>query len=158
MHAYLSLGSNIGDRVSNLFAARRILREYYPIFAESSVYETEPWGYEDQPQFLNQVIEVKVDVSPMEFLRTIKRIEDQLGRAKSFKYGPRSIDIDILTYGKMVFRSERLNIPHSMLGERAFVLVPLDEIAPEFTHPENNFGIRELLDKIPTDGVNVYPG
>lgn len=156
MHAYLSLGSNIGDRLENLANARKALNDKFKIIKESSIYETAPWGYEDQPDFLNQVIEIDVQLPPAEFLRIIKDIEKKLGREKSFKYGPRNIDIDILTYGNLVYHSGRLSIPHPKLGERAFVVIPLEEIAPKFRHPVTDRDIRSMSEEVDAQGVRHY--
>jgi 2-amino-4-hydroxy-6-hydroxymethyldihydropteridine diphosphokinase len=156
MRAYLSLGSNIGDRIDNLSQARNVISEHFEIIAESSLYETEPWGYEDQPQFLNQVIEVNVQLSPEEFLKAVKEIENELGREKTFKYGPRNIDIDIVTYGNLVYRSDKLKIPHPHFDQRAFVVVPLQEISPNFRHPITNKDIDSIIESVSTDGVYIF--
>lgn len=160
MHAYLSLGSNIGDRCRSLSAAREALEEQFTIIKESSIFETKPWGFQDQPDFLNQVIEIEVGAgtTPNEFLSGVKAIEKRLGRQKSFKYGPRNIDIDILTYGNLVYTAENLKIPHPKMEERAFVVVPLEEIAPAFRHPETNVDIRTMLEEVDSREVRIYSG
>ncbi|MDK2981910.1 MAG: 2-amino-4-hydroxy-6-hydroxymethyldihydropteridine diphosphokinase / dihydropteroate synthase [Chloroflexota bacterium] len=152
---YLGTGSNLGDRLGNLNQAQAALAPHIRLLRASSVYETPPWGYDDQPAFLNQVLEVETDLEPQALLVRLKAIEAELGRVKNFRYGPRSIDLDILFYGKQVFQSETLNIPHPMLAERAFVLVPLAELAPGLMHPQLQRSVAELLAARPDAGEIV---
>jgi dihydropteroate synthase/2-amino-4-hydroxy-6-hydroxymethyldihydropteridine diphosphokinase len=147
--AFLGIGSNLGDRLGNLRQAQAALAPQIKLLRASQVYETPPWGYNDQPAFLNQVLEVETDLEPQALLARLKEIEAELGRLKNFRYGPRLIDLDILFYGKRVYQSETLTIPHKMLAERAFVLVPLNELAPDFVHPQLKRSIAELLAERP---------
>ncbi len=155
---YLSLGSNLGDREANLEAVFRELPPLVNVIASSSIYQTEPWGFQDQPDFLNQVILTETALSPWELLIYLKKIEKNIGRKSSFLFGPRLVDIDILFYRDQVIHEEELIIPHEKIFERAFVLVPLAEIAPELMHPENGMTISDLLNTVDTSGVSLYGG
>ncbi len=128
---YLGLGANLGDRESNLRAAVRMLRERgCDLTAASSLYETKPVGIADQPDFLNAVIRVRTALNPRDLLATCRRIEQEMGRVRTLRYGPRVIDIDILLYEGAESSEDELVIPHPRIPDRAFVLVPLAEIAP----------------------------
>ncbi len=131
----LALGTNLGDRLQNLQEALAHLAPEVLVTRVSSVYETEPWGYADQPRFLNQVVLAQTELKPLALLRYVKQIEDALKRVKTIRNGPRTIDLDILFYDDIILESETLTIPHPRLAERAFVMVPLAEIAPDFIHP-----------------------
>ncbi len=148
---FIGLGTNLGDRASNLEAARSALAVEMTILKQSSIYETAPWGFLEQPAFLNQVIEVETDLSPSKLLDFLKKTETELGRQANFRYGPRLIDLDILFYGKRVIQTQRLRVPHPRLPERAFVLVPLAEIAPDWLHPQSKKTINELLALLPAE-------
>jgi GTP cyclohydrolase-4 len=150
---YLALGSNLGDRRANLAAALQRLRNAVEIISLSSVYETEPVGYTDQPRFLNMVLQGRTNLSPEALLAYVKSIEVTLGREPTFRNGPRPIDIDILFYDELRHNEEHLTIPHPRLAERAFVLVPLTEIAPDVIDPASGKSARELLESVPKDGV-----
>lgn len=151
---YLSLGSNLGDRESYLAYAVEELSAIGELKSKSSVYETPPWGKEDQPAFLNMVVALNTAIEPDELLNKVKQIEERLGRKEREHWGPREIDIDILFYDDLRYLSQRLTIPHPLLHERAFVLVPLAEIAPEFIHPVTRLSVQEMLGKI--DGRGIY--
>lgn len=152
---YLALGSNLGDRLSNLEAALAALPPAVRLMVASSVYETPPWGYLDQPAFLNQVVKVKTDLPPGELLTCLKALEVELGRVDSVRYGPRVIDLDILFYDDLVLEIPGLTIPHPRLHERAFVLLPLADMAPELRHPVEGATVVELLQRI--DGTGIVP-
>ena len=149
---YLGLGSNLGDRESNLTKALELLAEKVRLEQVSSLYETEPVGYREQPQFLNAVCRVSTSLGPEQLLILIKGIEMTLGRAASFPNAPRPIDIDILLYGNQVIDTPQLTIPHPRLEEQAFVLVPLAELAPELTHPVSGRKVKELVGRVKGKG------
>ena len=151
---YLALGTNLGDREENLSRARALLSPKVKIIEASPIYITPPWGYEDQPDFLNQVLEVQTKLKPRPLLKFLKKIETKMGRLETFRNGPRLIDIDILFYGQRVIRGTELSIPHPRLYERAFVLVPLNDIAPNFIHPVLNMTVETMLSKIDVKGVH----
>lgn len=154
--AYLGLGSNLEQRSANLLEAIQRLSAYNRVLRCSNVYETEPWGYTDQPSFLNQVIEVETALFPQSLLTAVKDIETNLGRRPTFHYGPRLIDIDILIYGTETLVSPNLTIPHAQLAYRAFVLAPLAELAPNLIVPELGVSVRSLLDAVDISGIKCY--
>lgn len=150
---YLALGSNLGDRRGNLATALQRLRAVIEIDIISSVYETEPVGYLEQPRFLNIVCGGKTRLSAQELLKAAKEIEVAIGRQPTFRNGPRPIDIDILLYDNIWIKQEGLTIPHPRMSERAFVLVPLVEIAPDVVDPVSGKTARQLLEKVSQQGV-----
>jgi len=151
---YLSLGSNLGDREQNLRAAVAALQQQLEVEAVSSWYETEPVGVTDQPGFLNLAVAATTKLDPPELLRLAKRIEEQMGRRPTYRWGPRLIDIDILLYADRVVEGPDLTIPHRELAQRAFVLVPLAEVAPRAFHPVLQKTAEELVDAADTAGVH----
>jgi len=146
--AYLSLGSNIGDRARNLNAALDRLRALGDVIAVSSFYETEPVEFTSQRWFLNCAVTLDTHESPKQLLAGILDIEQQLGRRRARKKGPRTIDIDILLFGNSIVEEQGLTIPHPAMQERRFVLQPLAEIAPDALHPVFKRTIRELRDAL----------
>ncbi len=145
---YLSLGSNLGHREANIKSALEMLGQETRILQVSSLYETEPVGYKDQPWFLNLVCAVETELAPQALLELAQTIEKNLGRKQTCRFGPRLIDLDILFYDDLVLDSPDLTIPHPRLAERAFVLVPLKEIAPGLVHPLSDLTIEELLKRL----------
>lgn len=145
INVFLGLGSNQGNRKENIQTATALIVRYIgKIAKQSHQYETQPWGNPDQDAFINQVIMVNTTLDPRELLEATTRVERELGRIKKEKWGPRIIDVDILFYGKRIIRDKGLEIPHPELHKRAFVLVPLMEIAPELEHPILKQAIDEL--------------
>lgn len=147
--AYLSLGSNVGDRESHLRDAIARLQAYGTLVAISSVYETEPVEVTRQAWFLNCAIALKTEKTPEQLMAAALNIEREMGRHRTQKKGPRTIDIDILLFGETVLNSAGLTIPHPAMHQRRFVLEPLAEIAPEVRHPVLERTIRELRSVLP---------
>ena len=145
-HIYIGLGTNMGERELNLQnAIEHIEKKVGKVLAQSSIYETPAWGLTDQPDFLNQVIEIETSQTPPQILENILQIEIEMGRIREKKWGPRLIDLDILFYNNLIFNTENLQIPHPYIHQRAFVLEPLNEIAPNFVHPVFEKTISELV-------------
>ncbi|MCE1255701.1 MAG: 2-amino-4-hydroxy-6-hydroxymethyldihydropteridine diphosphokinase [Anaerolineae bacterium] len=153
---YLGLGSNLGNRLQNLKDAQNGLAAVCQVKRASAVYETAPWGFNDQPAFLNQVLEISSQLPPQDLLKVIKGLEANLGRTPTFRYGPRLIDIDILIYADLVLHAENLTIPHAMINQRAFVLVPLAELAGDMTLPGTTKTIAELMAAVDCSGVTRF--
>lgn len=155
---YLALGTNLGDRMVNLTQALVLLAPIATLRRWSRVYETEPWGYLEQPPFLNMVVEAETDFEPLDLLDHLKFLEEKIGREKSFRYGPRLIDLDILIYDDLTLHSSRLEIPHPRIPERAFVLVPLAELVPDRRLPAGTQTIAEMLDQVDREGIQPVTG
>jgi 2-amino-4-hydroxy-6-hydroxymethyldihydropteridine diphosphokinase len=150
---FIALGSNLGDRCKNLARAIAAMSEHIEISRRSDIYETPPWGIADQPRFLNQVIQGTTSLTPHQLLNFLKKIEKKLGRVRTVRNGPRVIDLDILLYGKLILDSKRLQIPHPRMHERAFVLVPLADLAPGLIIPGQILTIHQLLQPLTQDGI-----
>ena len=149
VRAFMGLGSNLGDRAGMLSAAVRLLAgPDVRVVRASRVYESPPWGKIDQPAFLNQVVEIKTILSPERLLARCRQVEDALGRVRRERWGARTIDIDILLYGDRVIDTPDLVVPHAELRRRAFVLVPLAEVAPSLRLPTGET-VSDLLAALP---------
>jgi 2-amino-4-hydroxy-6-hydroxymethyldihydropteridine diphosphokinase len=153
---YLALGSNIENRQDHLVATIARLREIVDLYRISSIYETEPVGYLEQPSFLNMVCGGETHLSAQELLHYVKALERSSGRQPTFRNGPRTIDIDILLYDHLTIEQEDLIIPHPRMSTRAFVLVPLAEIAPDILVPGSGKTIHELLKNVSQHGVQKF--
>jgi 2-amino-4-hydroxy-6-hydroxymethyldihydropteridine diphosphokinase len=148
VEVYLGLGSNLGDREQNVGRAIDLLAQRVKILETSSLYVTEPVDHKDQPLFLNVVCRIRTSLAPEDLLGLAKRIEASMGRKPSFVNGPRPIDIDILFYGDKVVNIPHLVIPHPRVQERAFVLVPLAEIAPNLVHPVSGQTVSKMVGRL----------
>ena len=146
---YLSLGSNLGDRQANLRSAISRLQELGKVTAVSSFYETQPVDLIDQPWFINAVVEFDTELGPQELMAAIIRIEEDMGRRRITRKGPRTIDIDLLLFGQKVIDEPGLTVPHPAMHQRRFVLEPLAELAPKAEHPVIGRKIEELRDVLP---------
>lgn len=147
--AYISIGSNLGNREENCAHAIKLIeRNGITVRKQSQMYETEPWGVKDQPKFINMAIEVETDKKPEELLRVLKEIEKEIGRTETAKWGPRVIDLDILFYDDLILKRLELEIPHPLLHEREFVLKPLCEIVPDKRHPVTGKTVKEMRENL----------
>lgn len=156
---FLLLGSNLGDREQMLQSAEDAITGHeIEIIQRSGLYETAAWGITDQPAFLNQVLLVDTKQDPETLMQTLLEIEQSLGRARKERYGPRSIDIDILLFDALVYHSSIVTIPHPAMQERRFVLTPLAELAPDLIHPVFQQSVQELLsqckDELPVKKIS----
>ncbi|WP_163102887.1 2-amino-4-hydroxy-6-hydroxymethyldihydropteridine diphosphokinase [Peribacillus alkalitolerans] len=157
--AFLSLGTNIENRFQYLNEAVQLLREdkYILVTDISSIYETEPVGYTDQGNFLNIVVKIETDHSPEELLVSCQSIEESLGRKREIRWGPRTIDLDILLYNLDNIEADNLSIPHPRMHERAFVLIPLLEIESNIKLPTMDLPLTSLLENMPEkEGVRIW--
>lgn len=157
--AYIGLGSNLGDRAGNLAAARRELAKLGTVAAESSVYETDPWGVlGPQPDFLNQVVCLSTVLQPREIMRALLAIESRMGRVRTGTGEPRAIDLDLLICGESVIDNPGLTLPHPRMHLRAFVLTPFAEIAPGVMVPGLGRTISEMAAEVGSRGVRRWTG
>ncbi|MFH0702565.1 MAG: 2-amino-4-hydroxy-6-hydroxymethyldihydropteridine diphosphokinase [bacterium] len=160
--AYICIGSNIGDRVGYVQQAHNLLNdtEGIKIINGSSLYETEPYGYKNQEWFVNAVLKIETNLEPLKLLEECQRIERQLGRVRNMElpqWGPRTMDLDILFYDKLIITTNELQIPHPMLDLRAYALVPFLEIAPDLIHPVIGKTISEIHNNLPApEEVYLY--
>ena len=156
VQAYLGLGSNIGDRKQQLLKAIDLIGNIkgIKVTKQSSIYETAPIGYTDQPNFLNLCLEIETELSPQQLLKHCLDIEQQLHRVREIRWGPRTLDIDILLYSDNIIETDNLSVPHPRMQERAFVLIPLNDIASDKKDPRLNQKIHDLV--FPDDTVKKY--
>ncbi len=150
--AYVGIGSNLGDRSANIGEALRILGQISENITASSIYETTPQGFRSQPSFYNAVCRMWTKLDPFALLASLKDIETRLGRHRTFVNAPRTLDLDILIYGRAVLDLPILTIPHPRMAQRAFVVVPLSEIAPELVHPVLKVTAHSLRTRLSSSG------
>jgi 2-amino-4-hydroxy-6-hydroxymethyldihydropteridine diphosphokinase len=153
---YIGLGSNLGDRAENLASALLHLQSFFEVLESSSIYETPPWGVLEQPSFLNQVIRGLTRLSPVDLLDSLKKVENEMGRVKTIRNGPRIIDLDILLYENLQISLPNLTIPHARMCGRAFVLVPLAEIAPERMIPGTSRRVEDFLVEVDKTDIQKF--
>lgn len=151
---YIALGANLGDRIANLHEAVHRLAPSILVERRSPIYETPPWGITEQPAFLNQVVQGLTSLPPHPLLRALKLIEAEMGRPQdALRYGPRLIDLDIVFYDKLVLTTFSLTLPHPRMIERAFVLAPLADLAPDLVHPRLGLTVQALYERVDKTGV-----
>ena len=157
MRAFVAIGSNIGEKLQNCLKAIRLLDSVKGcrVLKKSSFYKTEPVGYKEQDWFINCAVLIETELNPYELLDRLQEIEVLMGRKKSFKWGPRVIDLDLLLYEDMVINGKRLTIPHPLMHKRRFVLVPVSELEPDLIHPVLNRSVTDILRDISEDGQSV---
>jgi len=152
---YLSLGSNLGDRQANLEQAIAQLAKFGTVVRRSALYETEPMEVTDQPWFLNAAVELETELMPKQFISAVVDLERSMGRKRTKKKGPRTIDIDVVLFGKSIVEMKGLTVPHPAMHLRRFVLEPMVEIAAEVRHPVFKKTMRELRDALPAEAGQV---
>ncbi len=147
--AYVGLGSNLGDPAHNCQRAIELLHcDYTQVLARSSLYRTEPVGYTDQPRFINAIVKLRTPLPPFQFWAELKAIEHKLGKDIKHRWGPRTIDLDLLLYDNLVINEGGLQIPHPRLHTRSFVMIPLVELAPQLSHPLLGQSMQKLLEQL----------
>lgn len=153
---YIALGTNLEPRAAHLEKALELFRALPDVEVKrvSSIYESKPVGYLDQPDFLNLVFEAETDLLALDLLDNCQSIEEELGRVRTIRFGPRTLDADIVLYGAEIFEEERLIVPHPRMQERAFVLLPLQELNPEFVVPKWNKTVNELVAELPLSDLD----
>lgn len=151
--ASIGMGANLGDRAATLREAVSRLARLGCITAVSSLYETDPVGYREQPPFLNAVVALETALAPTDLFHALIEIERDLGRRRTFRNAPRTLDLDVLLVGELIFETKDLTLPHPRMHERAFVLVPLAEIAPHAIHPVLGLSISDVLSALPDQGA-----
>lgn len=159
MKVFIGIGSNMGDPLNNCLKAIGMIGQAKSchVMRRSSFYRTEPVGYKNQDWFVNCVILVETELAPHMLLTRLQEIEYAMGRKREIKWGPRCIDLDIILYGDLIIRDEKLIIPHPFMHKRRFVLIPMNEIASNVIHPVLNKTVKELLNELPDDGQAVFP-
>ena len=153
---YLALGTNLGDRLENLRTTLALLPPQVIVTATSRVYQTPPWGYLDQPDFLNMAVSAQTDLPPLDLLVYLKKLETRVGREVTFKNGPRLIDLDIIFYNNLILDTPTLRIPHPGVHTRDFVLLPLSDLNPDFQHPVLGHTVRAMLSQLDTAGITLF--
>ena len=154
--AHVALGANLGDRLAALRNARERLEALGSVAAVSAAYETDPVGFTEQPPFLNAAARVRTDLAPGAFFAGLLKIEGDLGRVRTFRNAPRTIDLDLLLFDDLLLDGPELTVPHPRLHERAFVLVPLAEISPDVVHPRRGVTMAALRDAVDPLGVRRF--
>lgn len=156
MHTiFLALGSNVGDKKANIFSAIDMMKEHVSGIVVAPLYETKPWGFTQQDNFYNTVVEGQTDLLPEALFDFVKSVEARVGRIQRFTNGPREIDIDILLYDTESIAFPHLTVPHPSMQDRDFVLKPLSDLAPDYVHPVLKKTIKELLALIPKEQKSI---